>query len=128
MACSGLVDAGYNAILLRHLADRDFFETARYPEAVYTADAAEPISDSTPGTPNFRIHGHLTLRGMTRPLAFPAVIAVSEAGQLTAQAQIDPDRTQWGVNYGSGRLFAWLGSHVVNDVVSLHLKIHAVRG
>jgi len=46
---------------------------------------------------------------------------------LTAQAWLEIDRTRWGVNYGSGRLFAWLGKHVVNDHIGLHLKIHARR-
>ncbi len=128
IACSDLTDPGYNAMLLGHLADRDFFETARFPEAVFKADAVEAIAGATPGTPNYRIGGTLTMRGVTQPLSIPAVIALNDAGQLTAQAQIEIDRTRWGVNYGSGRVFAWLGKHVVNDAIALHLKLHATRG
>jgi polyisoprenoid-binding protein YceI len=128
IACSDLTDPGYNAVLLRHLADRDFFETSRFPEAVFKTDQGEAIAGATPGTPNYRIGGTFTLRGVTQPLSIPAVIALNDDGQLTAQAQIEIDRTQWGVNYGSGRIFAWLGKHVVNDAIALHLKLHATRG
>lgn len=127
IACTDLADPDYNALLLRHLADRDFFETALHPEAIFTATAAIPIPDTTPGIPNYQIEGTLTLRGVTQPLSFPALIALNDDGQLTAQAWLEIDRTRWGVNYGSGHLFAWLGKHVVNDYIGLHLKIHASR-
>ncbi len=127
IVCTDLANPDYNGQLLRHLADRDFFETARHPEAVFTATAANPIPGATPGLPNYQIEGTLNLRGVTQPLSFPALIALNDDGQLTAQAWLEIDRTRWGVNYGSGRLFAWLGKHVVNDYIGLHLKIHASR-
>ncbi|MES2468211.1 MAG: YceI family protein [Verrucomicrobiota bacterium] len=127
IACTDLANPDYNGQLLRHLADRDFFETPRHPEAVFTATAANPIPDATPGLPNYQIEGTLNLRGVTQPLSFPALIALNDDGQLTAQAWLEIDRTRWGVNYGSGRLFSWLGKHVVNDYIGLHLKIHASR-
>jgi hypothetical protein len=36
---------------------------------------------------------------------------------------VEFDRTLWGSEYGSGKLFARLGQHLVNDFVHLHLKI-----
>ena len=30
-------------------------------------------------------------------------------------------------HYGSGKLFRFLGKHVVNDHIHLHVKIHAER-
>ena len=127
IACTDLADPDYNALLLRHLADRDFFETTTHPEAVFSATAARPIPDVTPGLPNYQIEGTLNLRGVAQPISFPALIALNDNGQLTAQAWLEIDRTRWDVNYGSGRLFAWLGKHVVNDYIGLHLKIHASR-
>ena len=127
IACTDLADPDYNALLLRHLAYRDFFETTTHPEAVFSATAARPIPDATPGIPNYQIEGSLTLRGVTQPISFPSLIALNDNGQLTAQAWLEIDRTRWGVNYGSGRLFAWLGKHVVNDYIGLHLKIHGSR-
>lgn len=127
IACEDLVDTGYNAMLIRHLRDEDFFAVERFPTAEFICERAEALAACTAGTPNFNMHGSITLRGVTRPLSFPAVIAAADADHLTGQAQFELDRTQFGSQYGSGRLFAFLGKHVVNDHVHLHLKVHAKR-
>ena len=125
IACADIADAGANALLLKHLADKDFFETALYPEAVFKAEMARPIAGATLGMPNYEVEGEFTLRGVTQPLMMPVLMAVGDDGRLTAQAWLEIDRTRWGVNYGSGRLFAWLGKHVVNDLVGLQVKLSA---
>lgn len=127
IACEDLTDAGWNAMLIRHLQDGDFFETSVHPTASFVAHSAERIPDSTPGTPNVVLHGELTLRGVTRPLSFPAVVATADGKRLTGQAQVEMDRTEFGSIYGSSRFFRFLGKHVVNDHIHLHLKIHADR-
>ena len=63
------------------------------------------------------------MRGIARPVSFPAVIARKSDGTYAAQAQITIDRTEWRVLYGSSRFFARLGNHVVNDHLHLHLKV-----
>ena len=35
------------------------------------------------------------------------------------------DRTHWSVNYGSGKLYDDLGMHLVNDDVSLQIRLIA---
>ncbi|MDI1314928.1 YceI family protein [Prosthecobacter sp.] len=127
IACEDLVDTAYNAMLIRHLRDDDFFAVDRFPTAEFLCDRAEPLQSCTPGTPNYTLHGTMTLRGVTQPLSFPAVIAAADSDHLTGQAQFELDRTQFGSHYGSGRLFAFLGKHVVNDHVHLHIKLHATR-
>jgi rhodanese-related sulfurtransferase/polyisoprenoid-binding protein YceI len=127
IACEDLVDTAFNAMLIRHLRDDDFFAVDRFPTAEFICERADPLQACTPGTPNYNLHGTMTLRGVTRPLSFPAVIASADADHLTGQAQFELDRTQFGSHYGSGRLFAFLGKHVVNDHVHLHLKIQALR-
>jgi hypothetical protein len=51
------------------------------------------------------------------------VIAMKPEGIVVAQAEVSIDRTRWGVVYGSGKFFARLAHHVVNDEVQLHLKL-----
>jgi polyisoprenoid-binding protein YceI len=128
IACEDLTDTNYNALLIRHLHDADFFDVANHPTAEFVAEKAEPISGCTEGIPNYHIHGHLTVRGITRTLSFPAVIATADPQHLTAQAQIEIDRTDFGSLYGSGKFFQFLGKHVVNDHIQLHVKLNAVRG
>ncbi|TAG07599.1 MAG: sulfurtransferase [Verrucomicrobia bacterium] len=126
IACTDIPDQAMNQILLQHLANADFFLSSEFPEATFSVASAKPISTATLGTPNFMIEGTLTLRGVAQPIEFPALIALNDEGQLIAQAQLEIDRTRWGISYGSGRLFAWLGKHVVNDLVALHIKIKAI--
>lgn len=127
IACDDLVDTAFNAMLIRHLRDDDFFAVDRFPTAEFICTHADPLPSCTPGTPNYTLHGTITLRGVTQPLSFPAVIAAADADHLTGQAQFELDRTLFGSHYGSGRLFAFLGKHVVNDHVHLHIKLHAKR-
>lgn len=127
IACEDLTDQTWNDMLIRHLHDADFFLTSLHPTALFVVDSADAIPGATEGTPNFLLKGSLTLRGVTKPLEFPAVIATANGSRVTGQAQIEIDRTDFGSIYGSSRFFRFLGKHVVNDHIQLHLKIHADR-
>jgi len=83
-------------MLLRHLNDADFFDLSNPPQATFIAERAERLDACTEGTPNFVLHGQFTLRGITRPLSFPVVIAASDGLRITGQAQFELDRTQFG--------------------------------
>lgn len=127
IACEDIADAGMNALLVGHLKNSDFFEVDRHPLARFVASACTPVPGATDGTPNFRLAGAFTLRGVTRPLDLPIVAAAADADHLTGQAQFEIDRTEFGSLYGSGRFFRFLGKHLVNDHIALHVKIHATR-
>jgi hypothetical protein len=43
------------------------------------------------------------------------------------RATLSLDRTAFGSHYGSGKLFRFLGKHIVNDRIHLHIKIHLER-
>ncbi len=128
IACEDLTDSALNAMLLAHLRTTDFFDTAHHPTAEFVATAAEPIAPCTDGTPNYLLRGTFTLRGITHPLEFPVLIAARDDGRhLTGQGVLTLARTASGSHYGSGKLFRYLGRHVVNDHIHLHVKIHSVR-
>ena len=127
IVCSDLAESGMNAALISHLHSVDFFDVARHPTAKVVISKAIPFPGTHLGVPNYEISSTLTLRGVKRPVIFPAVIAVADADHVTAQAQVEFDRTKFGSHYGSARFFAYLGQHVVNDLIQLHLKIHAIR-
>jgi polyisoprenoid-binding protein YceI len=127
IACEDLADPAYNAMLIAHLRTADFFDVDHHPTAEFVADTAERIKTCTDGTPNFLLCGTFTLRGITRPLEFPVLVATEDGQRLTGQAQFELDRTEFGSHYGSGKLFRFLGQHIVNDHIHLHLKIHADR-
>jgi len=128
IANEDLADVGLNAMLLAHLSTTDFFDTAHHPTAEFTTNTAEPIANATEGTPNYLLRGTFTLRGISHPLEFPAVIAAKDdAHHLTGQGVLTLDRTAYRSHYGSGKLFRYLGPHLVNDHIQLNAKIHALR-
>jgi polyisoprenoid-binding protein YceI/rhodanese-related sulfurtransferase len=120
-----LTDSTWNSLLISHLKSEDFFHVARFPTASLAISEAVALPDASPGTPNFRISGTLTIKGVTNPVTFPALIAPNADGGLNAQAHFDIDRTRWQVQYGSGRLFEKLGMHLVNDIITLELQVIA---
>ncbi|MDP4002229.1 YceI family protein [Methylobacterium sp. NEAU K] len=65
VALNGVVTG--SARLNEHLATPDFFDTAKFPTATFTATAVEATSPTTA-----RITGDLNLRGISRPLAIDA--------------------------------------------------------
>lgn len=127
ITCEDIPNAAMNTLLISHLKNADFFETSRHPTATFVSQRAEPIIGASEGRPNFLLHGSLNLRGITKEITFPIVVAFSDENQLTGQGTLDLDRTEFGSTYGSGRFFQFLGKHVVNDHVHLHLKIQAPR-
>ena len=122
-----LTDPDLRKMLENHLLSDDFFDADRYPTAVLEIRRAELLPNPTPGAPNHTITAELTLKDVSREIQFPAVVAVGEDGTLIANAQVEIDRTQWNVIYGSGRFFRMLGKHLVNDSVTLNITLVAER-
>lgn len=127
LACADLADATWNSKLIQHLMDADFFDTAKFPEATFSAESVTCIAKATPGMPSHQLTGLLTLRGKTDELTFPAIIGSPDGQTLGAQAELHFDRTRWGALYGSGKFFDRLGQHLVNDLVHIHVKIVAAK-
>ncbi len=112
-------------ILEEHLKSDDFFDVRKYPHASLQLKSLAPIENTTNGMPNFKITAQLTLKGIANSLEFIATARINENGQWVAQANFDFDRTQWNIIYGSGKFFQNLGMHLVNDLISLQIKIVA---
>jgi rhodanese-related sulfurtransferase len=123
IVCSDLHGSELHDVLIEHLQSDDFFDVARFPEALYVINAARAIEGATPGQPNLEIIGDLTLKGISGPLTFSAAAGVTPDGKAAAQAVLSFDRTHWNVLYGSGRYFQGLGMHLVYDLIDLEIKI-----
>jgi polyisoprenoid-binding protein YceI len=128
IVCEDLQDGAMNALLIQHLKSPDFFDVANHPTAEFVSNAVELVESATEGTPGHVLRGTFTLRGISQAMEFPVVLATKEDGRhLTGQAQMEFDRTAYGSHYGSGKFFRFLGQHLVNDHVQLHVKIHAKK-
>jgi polyisoprenoid-binding protein YceI len=95
IACEDISDSAMNQMLIAHLHSDDFFDVAHHPVAEFVAESITTLATCTDGTPN-----HL-LRGITREIEFPILVATADGQRLTAQGVLDLDRTQFSSVYGS---------------------------
>ena len=112
-------------VLISHLKSDDFFLTKLFPNATFEILDARPVNEPFLGSPNFKIKGSLTLRGMKLDQDFMATVTEIHPNGVVAEAHFDIDRTRWGVIYGSARFFEHLGMHLVFDMISIQTKIIA---
>jgi rhodanese-related sulfurtransferase len=122
LTCSDLAGNPLHDVLIHHLESDDFFDVARFPEARFSFDRAEGCSDRA-GCRNLKLHGQLTVRGVTKPLVIEASAGITPEGKAALQSTFCLNRTAWGVLYGSGSFFRRLAGHLVNDEIELQLRI-----
>ena len=123
-----LQDAGYRDMLISHLRSDDFFAVDRYPTASFILSGWEADAAIFPEAPSGIATGELTIKGISRPVHFPAIAAPQSDGSIKIHATFDIDRTRWGVLYGSCKYFERLGMHLVHDIVSVELFAVARKG
>lgn len=123
LRCDDLDGDPLHAVLINHLLDHDFLDADAHPECRLVITTAEALPDPAAGHPNLRLHGDLTMRGVTAPIEFTATCGQTPEGKAAAQAGFSIDRTRWGILYGSGRFFHRLGGHLVNDLIDFDTRI-----
>ncbi len=115
---------GAEAILEDHLKGERWFNVAEYPEAKFIITEVVGREDSEE-TFMRDVTGDLTLKGQTHGLSFPAEIYTDEDGWVHANAELEFDRTKWGITAGSGSFFDNLADNVVDDMVALEFRLVA---
>jgi polyisoprenoid-binding protein YceI len=100
-----------NEKLTGHLKNPDFFGVKDHPKATFKSTKIEKTDKG------YTITGDLTMIGQTKPVTFPATVAENN-GTLTVNADFTIDRTNWGMNYGKGK---------VDDKVSLKVAVTAKK-
>ena len=96
-----------NARRDRHLRSADFFDTARHPDIIFSADAIRPSG------PGVAVTGALTVRGRTRPLSFDAAASVPGDGEVRLDATVTVNRADFGLTWN------WLGTVALNNTLSI---------
>lgn len=110
-----------------HLSSGDFFDVAQYPAASFQLANVKAGTDSAGGKElvmkdaTHTVTGNLTLKGVTKSVTFPAKIAVNE-NVVTADANFNIDRTQWGLVYGNDQS---LGDKFIRPIVNIQLHLVA---
>ena len=110
--------------LAGHLRSPDFFDVEAHPQARFVSTAVEREGDG-----RYRLHGDLTLRGVTNPVELEVTVegtGVDGAGgeRIALSAIGELDRTAYGISWNS-RLAN--GATTVSEKVRLVLAAEAVR-
>ncbi|MFD1141465.1 YceI family protein [Larkinella insperata] len=108
-------------ILVGHLQSADFFNMALHPNITYTITGIAPYAGSNGlAGSNYQVSGNLTMLGKTNPVVFPARIQLND-NQLTVEATLEVDRTNWGITYASDP--ALPDDHYILPNLGIHLKL-----
>jgi len=91
-----------------HLKDSDFFDTSKYPTALFVIEKVEQNT----------IMGMLTIKGISHPIKFD----YDKVSPLTYKAEIIVDRTLFDIKYKSKSIFPELGDHFINDDFKITLN------
>jgi polyisoprenoid-binding protein YceI len=115
-----ITDAEMNAKLTGHLKSDDFFSVEKSANAKLEITGIKPGS----GADKYEVSANLTIKGITKPITFPAHI-ISSGNKLTAEASLDVDRTLYDMKFRSGKFFENLGDKLISDIFSLKVKLSA---
>jgi polyisoprenoid-binding protein YceI len=109
-----VTDPATNDQFAGHLASDDFFASAQYPEAVFQITAVN----------NNHVEGDLTIKGITHPIGFDALVTV-DGDTLKAAGKIVVDRTLYGIKFRSGNFFKNLGDTLIYNDFDLNVTLTA---
>jgi polyisoprenoid-binding protein YceI len=94
--------------LTKHLKNADFFDVKTNPTSKFVSTAIAADGNA------YKVTGDLTLNGKTKSITFPAKISTTGSFSLSADFKID--RTDFGMNYGQGK---------VDNTVALRIEVTA---
>lgn len=107
----------------KHLRSPDFFDAERYPEIRFVSTKVEPI-----GGNGLRVHGDLTIRGVTKPIVLEgkfggAVKGPMGEGRAAFSASGTINRKDFGVSWNK---VLDSGGLVVSEEVTIVLEVEGV--
>jgi polyisoprenoid-binding protein YceI len=120
IAVVDIKDANMNGKLLGHLKSDDFFSVDKYKTSTFVVTAVTAGSQAG----SYNVKGNLTIKGITKPIEFPASIVV-DGNTLRATATITVDRTQFDIRYGSKSFFEGIGDKAIYDNFTMELQMVA---
>ncbi len=108
--------------LVGHLKSPDFFEVETYPTAVLEIAGSEYAEEGD--ELQFNIKANLTIKGVTKPITFPARVT-HLLGVIQAEAKFIIDRSEWNVQYGSESFFKNLGDKAISNDIEFEVTLVA---
>lgn len=119
ITCEDITNEGSNVRLVNHLKSDDFFSVENHPRAKFVLTDAK-----TKNGRDYEMKGNLTIKGKTKPVSFPAVVAEIN-DKVVADATIVFDRTAYDIQYRSGNYFENLADKLIYDDVEMTVRLVA---
>lgn len=120
MTCTDLTDPVYAGKLIDHLKNDDFFSTEKFPTASF-----QIVNISTKGN-KAEVVGKMTIKGITKDIAFPAEIRMVDRSVI-AVANIIINRIDYDVKYNSASIFSNIGDKAIDDMFNLQIQLVATK-
>lgn len=121
IACTDLKEGGA-AKLVGHLKSPDFFGVEAHPTAKFVITRIAPRGPEG----EYKVTGDLTIKGTTKEIRFNTKLT-EEMGKTVAVADLQIDRTDFDLRYGSGSFFDGLGDKTIYDEFDLSIKLVASK-
>ena len=115
------VPQAYRGKLENHLKSDDFFGSVTFPTSQLVIQKA-----TAQGNDQYLILADLTIRGISKPIEFPAKFEDNGTGYL-ASATFTFDRAAYEVTHRSGSFFQGLGDKLVFDEITIMVSLEAPR-
>lgn len=112
----------YAGKLEGHLKSGDFFGVENHPTASFVITKVS--HRGTPG--DYKVTGNLTIKETTKEIKFYTHVD-EEDGKMIAKSDIQIDRTDFDVRYGSGSFFDSLGDKTIYDEFDMTVTIVASK-
>ena len=106
-----------NGKLKRHLESADFFDVENNSTATFKITSVE----------GNLVKGDLTVKGITKPIEFPATITTTETGIQLSGAPFEIDRTEYNIQYKSQKFFDNLKDKFINDEFEISFEVNASK-
>ena len=113
-----LKDPEYNKKLVTHLKSDDFFSVEKHPEAKLTIKKFTKVAGD-----DYKLDGDLSIKGITKPVSLNAKVHKEKQDITKITADLEFDRTEFEVRYGSGKFFQGLGDKVIADKVEVKVEL-----
>jgi polyisoprenoid-binding protein YceI len=91
-----------------HLRSPDFFMSEKYPAITFSLATIVPASEGV------TISGTLTVRDSSRPISFPATVALTGDNEVVLDATLQVDRSEFGLTWNK------MGMVSMNNAITIH--------
>lgn len=108
-----------------HLKSTDFFAVDQYPNAFFSILKIAPAA-SYPNKDNYTVTGLLMIKGISNQIVFPASVVIAD-GLAHVKADLQFDRTKWGIVYHSGTFFASAKDELISDLIRISIDMTFVE-